>query len=62
MLLSDLAGEEVNPRRRCRHETIKGTVSQAELGFLRYKIIGAPKQFKKWPRPFFRLRTNHTCH
>jgi hypothetical protein len=26
------------------------------------KIIGAPKKFKKWHRPLFRPRTNHTCH
>ncbi len=27
-----------------------------------YKIIGAPKQFKKWLRPLFRPKTHHTCH
>jgi hypothetical protein len=25
------------------------------------KIIVAPKKFKKWPRPLFRPKTNHTC-
>jgi hypothetical protein len=25
-------------------------------------IIGAPEKLKNWPRPLFRLRTNHTCH
>jgi hypothetical protein len=27
-----------------------------------YKIIGAPKNFNKWPRPLFRPKTNLTCH
>jgi hypothetical protein len=25
-------------------------------------IMEAPKKFKKWPRPLFRLKTNHSCH
>jgi hypothetical protein len=29
---------------------------------LRYKTIGAPEKFKKWPHTLFRPRTNHTCH
>jgi hypothetical protein len=29
---------------------------------LQYKILGAPKKFKKWPCPLFRPKTNHTCH
>ncbi len=29
---------------------------------LHYKIIGAPKKFKKWPRPLFSPKTNHTRH
>ncbi len=33
-----------------------------EIYFLRYKIIGAPKKFKNWPRPLFGSKTNHTCH
>jgi hypothetical protein len=35
-----------------------------QLAFTYDKISGAPKQFKKWPRPLFRprTRTNHTCH
>ncbi len=28
---------------------------------LSYKIIGAPKQFKKWPHPLLRPRTDHAC-
>jgi hypothetical protein len=30
--------------------------------FLQYKIIGAIKKFKKWSRPLFRPKTNHTGH
>jgi hypothetical protein len=26
-----------------------------------YKIIGAPKKYKKWPCPIFRPETNNTC-
>jgi hypothetical protein len=33
-----------------------------EPHFLRYKIIGALKKFKKLPRPLFSPKTNHTCH
>jgi hypothetical protein len=29
---------------------------------LRFKIIGAPKNFKNWPCPLFRPKTNNTCH
>jgi hypothetical protein len=29
---------------------------------LQYKIIGAPKKLKKWPRPLFRPKTNHAYH
>ncbi len=29
---------------------------------MHYKIIGAPNKFKKWPRPLFRPKTNHTYH
>jgi hypothetical protein len=29
---------------------------------LQYKIIGAPKKFKKWSRPLFKPKTNHSCH
>jgi hypothetical protein len=28
---------------------------------LRYKIIGAPKKFRKWPRALLRPRTDHAC-
>jgi hypothetical protein len=37
-------------------------IEQREIHFLRYKIIRAPKKFKKWPRPLFRPRTNNTRH
>ncbi len=30
--------------------------------FSRYKIIGTHKKLKKWHRPQFRLKTNHTFH
>jgi hypothetical protein len=30
--------------------------------FLQYKIFGAHKNFKKWPCPLFRPKTNHTIH
>ncbi len=30
--------------------------------FLHYKIIGAPKKIKNWPRPLFRPWTDHSCH
>ncbi len=29
---------------------------------MQYKITGAPNKFKKWPRPLFRPKTNHTGH
>ncbi len=29
---------------------------------LRFKIIGAPKQLKKWSFPLFSPKTNPTCH
>ncbi len=32
------------------------------MHFLQYKIIGAHKKFRKWPRPLFMPKTNHTCH
>jgi hypothetical protein len=32
------------------------------IHFLRYKIFEVPKKFKNWPRPLFRLRTDHACH
>jgi hypothetical protein len=32
-----------------------------EKHFLRYKIIGTPKNFLKWPRPLFRPKTIHIC-
>ncbi len=32
-----------------------------EKHFLHYKIIGAPKKFKNWPRPLLRPRTDHAC-
>jgi hypothetical protein len=35
---------------------------QILLHFLQFKIIGAPKNFYKWPRPLFRPKANHTCH
>jgi hypothetical protein len=28
---------------------------------LPYKIIGAPKKFKNYPRPLFKPRTGHAC-
>jgi hypothetical protein len=37
------------------------TVRNSTLHFLCYKIIGAPKKFKNWPRPLFRSRTDHAC-
>jgi hypothetical protein len=33
-----------------------------EIHFLLYKIIGAPKELKKWPHTLFRSKTNHTWH
>jgi hypothetical protein len=32
-----------------------------EKQFLHYKIIGAPKKCKNWPRPLFRPRTYYAC-
>ncbi len=29
---------------------------------MRFKIFGANKKFKKWPRPLIGPRTNNTCH
>ncbi len=40
----------------------KQTRSTARNTLLRYKMIGAPKKFKKWPRILFRPKTNHTCY
>ncbi len=37
-------------------------IGQQGLVFLQYRIIGAPKKFKKWPRPLFGRRSYHTCH
>ncbi len=34
-------------------------INREKFTLFRYKIIGAPKKFKNWPRPSFRSRTDH---
>jgi len=34
-------------------------IARNTVHILRYKIIGAPKKFRKMPRTLFRPRTNH---